>query len=39
MEEFQGSLRGKVFTRLEEDILSGKYAAGQKLTENMISTE
>ncbi|MFO7612941.1 MAG: GntR family transcriptional regulator [Clostridia bacterium] len=39
MEEFHGSLRGKVFTRLEEDILSGKYAVGQKLTENMISTE
>lgn len=37
VEEFHGSLREKVFAQLEEDIISGKYTAGQKLTENMLS--
>ncbi len=40
MEEgFHGSLREKVFNRLEEDILNGKYTAGQKLTEGMLSKD
>lgn len=38
-DEFQGSLREKVFAQLEEDIISGKYTTGQKLTENMLSNE
>lgn len=36
-EEYHGSLREKVFSQLEEDIISGKYTAGQKLTESMLS--
>lgn len=36
---FQGSLREKVFAQIEEDIISGKYAEGQKLTESMLSKE
>ncbi|MBN1623619.1 MAG: GntR family transcriptional regulator [Clostridia bacterium] len=38
-DEFQGSLREKVFAQLEEDIISGKYKEGQKLTENMLSEQ
>lgn len=38
-DEFQGSLREKVFAQLEEDIISGKYKEGQKLTEGMLSQE
>ncbi len=37
VEEFHGSLREKVFSQLEEDIISGKYKAGEKLTEGMLS--
>lgn len=36
-EEFQGSLRERVFAQLEEDIINGKYTEGQKLTETMLS--
>lgn len=36
---FHGSLREKVFTRIEEDIINGRYAAGQKLTESMLSKD
>jgi len=35
--EFHGSLREKVFLQLEEDIISGMYKAGEKLTESMLS--
>ncbi len=38
-DEFQGSLREKVFAQLEEDIISGKYQEGQKLTESMLSLQ
>jgi DNA-binding GntR family transcriptional regulator len=37
VEEFHGSLREKVFAQIEEDIISGKYSTGQKLTEGMLS--
>jgi len=33
------SLRGKVFTRLENDILNGRYKAGDSFTESRVAAE
>ena len=38
-EEYQGSLREQVFSKIEEDIINGRYKEGQKVTESMLSNE
>ncbi|MCK5811434.1 MAG: GntR family transcriptional regulator [Clostridiales bacterium] len=38
-EEHYGSLREQVFTKIEEDIINGRYKAGEKITENMLSND
>jgi DNA-binding GntR family transcriptional regulator len=35
----EASLRGKVFTRLENDILNGRYLAGDSFTESRVAAE
>lgn len=35
----EASLRGKVFTRLENDILNGRYLAGESFTESKVAAE
>lgn len=38
-DEYQGSLREQVFAKIEEDIINGRYAEGQKITENMLCSD
>lgn len=38
-EDFLKSLRGKVFSQLENDILNGKYRTGDSLIETKLSSE
>ena len=38
-EEYQGSLREQVFSKIEEDIINGRYKEGQKITESMLSND
>lgn len=35
----EGSLRKKVFLRIEEDIINGKYKTGEKITESQLSKD
>jgi len=38
-EAYQGSLREQVFSKIEEDIINGRYSEGEKITESMLSND